>query len=63
MHRILRSLIQNYANPEGKGGEAFLLHGVYSWHSVKGVDKGKFWGDYYYVEALVRFLKNWNPYW
>ena len=63
MHRILRSLIQNYANPEVKGGEAFLLHGVYSWHSGKGVDKGNIWGDYYYVEALVRFLKNWNPYW
>lgn len=63
MHRILRSLIQNYANPKAEGGEAFLLHGVYSWHSGKGVDRGNIWGDYYYVEALIRFLKNWNPYW
>lgn len=63
MHRILRSLMTHYTNPDGKPGEPILLHGVYSWHSGKGVDEGNIWGDYYYMEALVRFWKDWNLYW
>lgn len=63
MHRILRSLIENYANREHQPGQAMLLHGVYSWHSGKGVDVGNIWGDYFYTEALIRFLKGWHPYW
>ena len=63
MHTILRSLIENYANHSHKPGEALLLHGVYSWHSGKGIDVGNIWGDYYYVEALVRFLKDWQVWW
>ena len=63
MHTILRSLIENYANHSHKPGEALLLHGVYSWHSGKGIDVGNIWGDSYYVEALVRFLKDWKVWW
>ncbi|MBE5992476.1 MAG: glucuronyl hydrolase [Paenibacillaceae bacterium] len=63
MHRILRSLVENYANPNLEEGKPVLLHGVYSWHSGKGVDEGNIWGDYYYLEALMRFYKDWNPYW
>ncbi|MBW9212332.1 MULTISPECIES: glycoside hydrolase family 88 protein [Terrabacteria group] len=60
---ILRSLMQNYANKEIKAGQAILEHGVYSWHSGKGVDEGNIWGDYYYMEAIYRQLKQWNSYW
>ena len=63
MHRILRSLMNGYANKEHKAGEPLLLHGVYSWHSGKGMDVGNMWGDYFYTEALLRFLHDWNPYW
>lgn len=63
MHRILGSLIRGYANPDKKEGAPLLLHGVYSWHSGKGVDEGNIWGDYYYMEALIRFYKDWNLYW
>ena len=62
-HRILRSLMQNYQGTEAKPGSPVLYHGVYSWHSGKGVDEGNIWGDYYYMEALVRFYKDWNLYW
>ncbi len=55
MHRILRSLMEGYANPDIREGAPVLLHGVYSWHSGKGVDEGNIWGDYYYMEALMRF--------
>lgn len=63
MHRILRSLMEHYTNPDMKEGSPILLHGVYSWHSGKGVDEGNIWGDYYYMEALMRFYKDWNLYW
>lgn len=63
MHKILTSLIDHYANRDHKPGEPLLLHGVYSWHSGKGVDVGNIWGDYYYTEALIRFWKDWKPYW
>ena len=63
MHCILRSLIERYTAPEIKPGNPVLLHGVYSWHSGKGVDEGNIWGDYYYMEALMRFYKDWNLYW
>ncbi|NEW63199.1 glucuronyl hydrolase [Granulicatella sp. zg-ZJ] len=63
MHAMLRSLIENYANKDISSGGATLLHGVYSWHSGKGVDEGNIWGDYYYLEALMRFYKDWDVYW
>lgn len=63
MHTMLRSLMDNYANREIKPGAPLLHHGVYSWHSGKGVDEGNIWGDYYYLEALIRFYKDWTPYW
>ncbi|HGN9525969.1 TPA: glycoside hydrolase family 88 protein [Streptococcus pyogenes] len=63
MHSMLRALIKDYANKDLKPGAPLLLHGVYSWHSGKGVDEGNIWGDYYYLEALLRFYKDWNPYW
>lgn len=63
MHNILRSLIENYMNAEIEPGKPVLLHGVYSWHSGKGVDEGNIWGDYFFLEALIRFYKDWNLYW
>lgn len=62
-HAMMRSLIQNYASKEIKEGAPILLHGVYSYHSGKGVDEGNIWGDYFYMEALMRYIKEWNPYW
>ena len=63
MHRILRSLMENYTAKEVTSSGPILLHGVYSWHSGKGVDEGNIWGDYFYLEALIRFYKDWNLYW
>ncbi|GAB6167997.1 glycoside hydrolase family 88 protein [Clostridium carnis] len=63
MHNILRSLIKNYTHEDVEAGKPVLLHGVYSWHSGKGVDEGNIWGDYFYLEALIRFYKDWELYW
>ena len=60
---ILRSLINNYTEKEYKEGAPILYHGVYSYHSGKGLDEGNIWGDYFYMEALFRYIKKWEPYW
>ncbi|EDS77405.1 glycoside hydrolase family 88 protein [Clostridium massiliodielmoense] len=62
MHAILRSLIENYATKKDSDSDALLLHGVYGWHANNGVDEGNTWGDYYYLEALMRFYKDWELY-
>lgn len=62
-HSILRSLIMNYARTDHQPGRPLLDHSVYSWHSGKGVDEGNIWGDYFYMEALMRFYQDWNLYW
>lgn len=63
MHSILRSLIENYVAKENEDSDALLLHGVYGWHRNNGVDEGNTWGDYFYLEALMRFYKDWELYW
>lgn len=63
LHRILRSLIHDYTAKEIRPGSPVLLHGVYSWHSLKGVDEGNIWGDYFYLEALIRLERDWQIYW
>ena len=60
---MMRSLINGYTSDDHAPKRPILYHGVYSWHSGKGVDEGNIWGDYYFMEALVRSSKSWNPYW
>jgi unsaturated chondroitin disaccharide hydrolase len=60
-HTILRSLAENYAATPAQDG--LLLHGVYSKPHNHGVDECCNWGDYFYLEALIRLLKDWDPYW
>ncbi|WP_179393834.1 glycoside hydrolase family 88 protein [Lacticaseibacillus absianus] len=60
---MLRSLIDGYTAETTSGITALLNHGVYSWHSGRGVDEGNLWGDYFYLEALIRYKKHWQMYW
>ncbi|WP_313128319.1 glycoside hydrolase family 88 protein [Anaerocolumna sp.] len=68
--RILLSLINNYSvkDPDHSNGQ--LLHGTYSKSSPyntcpdNGVDECNAWGDYYYLEALMRVNNpEWKLYW
>ncbi len=68
--KILVSLIENYSVKDTKISNGLLLHGVYAKNSPynpipedRGVDECNTWGDYFYIEALVRVLKDWNIYW
>ena len=46
-----------------------LRHGVYCksspYNTVQdyGIDEANLWGDYFYMEALTRRTRRWQPYW
>lgn len=62
-HEMLRNLINNYTTVN-EDSDGVLMHGVYSWQHNKGVDECNLWGDYFFMEALMRLHKeNWRVYW
>ncbi len=60
---ILKSLIERYSTKEDPNSNGLLLHAVYAKPENLGVDECNIWGDYFYMEALVRLLKDWDLYW
>ncbi|HYH04441.1 MAG TPA: glucuronyl hydrolase, partial [Bacillota bacterium] len=60
---ILRSLIDHYAIRPDQPSNGLIKHGVYHKSAGKGVNECCIWGDYFYLEALVRMLLSWKPYW
>jgi unsaturated chondroitin disaccharide hydrolase len=67
--KILKSLYDNFRVTDRKESNGLILHGTYSNHSPYntchhyGVDECLTWGDYFYMEALTRLIKQWKPYW
>lgn len=67
--KILKSLIDNYAAKDPKSSNGLLLHGVYAKGTPynncedRNVDECNVWGDYFYLEALMREVKDWKLYW
>lgn len=61
---ILASLAERYTSRDLPHSNALLLHGVYNKPRQHGVDEGNLWGDYFYLEALVRAARpGWRPSW
>ncbi|RAV23091.1 glycoside hydrolase family 88 protein [Paenibacillus contaminans] len=60
---IVKQLHERYTSREQEDSSALLLHGVGSVPHQSGVDEASLFGDYFYMEALVRLKKNWSPYW
>ncbi|XEC96761.1 glycoside hydrolase family 88 protein [Paenibacillus tarimensis] len=61
VHRSMTSLVQNYSS---KGDEEGLLkHGSYSVRAGVSPDDFVIWGDYFYLEALMRLEKGIPGYW
>lgn len=60
---ILDSLTEHYTTINDPNSNGVLGHGVYSLPKNLGVDECNTWGDYFYMEALVRVLHDWKPYW
>lgn len=67
--RLMKALYDTCAvkSPEESDGQ--LLHGVYGRKTPyndcidHGIDECNLWGDYYYLEGLVRLSRDWTPYW
>ncbi|SFU56362.1 glycoside hydrolase family 88 protein [Pseudoduganella namucuonensis] len=56
-------LSEGYANHDTQPGGGLLKHAVYHKPHGIGVDESCIWGDYFYLEALVRLTRTWEPYW
>ncbi|TPW31686.1 glucoronyl hydrolase [Martelella alba] len=67
--RFMKSLVDIYAVKDPKISNGLVLHGTYSKKTPfnnctpEGVDECVSWGDYYYLEALMRLSRNWSSYW
>lgn len=68
--RLLYALVSHYQVTDFAKSNGQLLHGTYSKKSPyntctpEGVDECVIWGDYFFMEALTRFLTpEWNQYW
>ena len=61
MH-MLYNLALKYTTA-GMKSNGVLGHAVYSKPNHEGVDECVIWGDYFYLEALTRLLKDWRLYW
>ena len=60
--QIVASLIGRYLAKDEKFN-GVLLHSMYSKPENKGVDECTIWGDYFFMEALVRLTRFWRCYW
>lgn len=65
---IMRNLAEHYTT-KGLESNGLLQHGVYCKEGRNGGlpglgdDECCIWGDYFYMEGLVRLQKDWNMYW
>lgn len=60
---IVDQLGAHYLLPLGQPGTGVLAHAVYHMPNKVGVDEACLWGDYFFLEALVRLTRTWESYW
>jgi unsaturated chondroitin disaccharide hydrolase len=60
---MVMTLSEQYFNHGGAAGAGLLRHAVYHKPNRIGVDESCIWGDYFYLEALTRLTRIWEPYW
>ncbi|MFB6364827.1 glycoside hydrolase family 88 protein [Paenibacillus elgii] len=63
LDRSMKSLIENYSTIGQPDAEGLLEHGSYSVRGGSAPDDYMIWGDYYYLEALLRMEKGVTGYW
>lgn len=67
--RLMLALWEHCAVKDRAVSNGLLLHGTYARDSInnpctnRGVDECNTWGDYYYLEGLVRLSRDWKTYW
>lgn len=57
---ITKSLVEKYM---GTNNEGILKSGVYFYKGGLGIDEYLIFGDYFFVELLMRLYKDWNSFW
>lgn len=60
---MLKSMIINYANTAVTGKEGLLFHATGAKPQGMCVDACLSYGDYYYLESLIRATREWKSYW
>ncbi|KOP67049.1 glucuronyl hydrolase [Bacillus sp. FJAT-18019] len=63
MKLSMTSLVQNYSTMDEPEAEGLLKHGSYYVRGNLAPDDFMIWGDYYYLEALMRMDKGIKGYW
>lgn len=67
--RLMKALYDTCAAKDRAESDGLLLHSVYGRKTPyndcidHGIDECCLWGDYYYLEGLVRLHGEWNSYW
>jgi len=62
--KIMNSLIDGYTTKDDPKSNGLLKHATYYYAGNLGIDECNIWGDYFYMEALMRFLNpDWKKYW
>jgi len=60
--KMLTSLMDNYTTRNLSFSNGLLTDGMYDRNRGHG-SECNIWGDYFYLEAIIRKTKNWNRYW
>lgn len=61
---MMEALQATYFTTDIPNSNGILKHAVYSMPHNNGVDECNIWGDYYYMEALMRIMNpQWESYW
>lgn len=63
VHRCMKSLTENYFTDDDPEAEGLLRHGSYHVRGDMSSDDFVIWGDYFYMEALMRLVKDVPGYW
>jgi hypothetical protein len=58
-----QELSEHYLSDGDVPGGGLLLHAVYHKPQRMGIDESCIWGDYFYLESLVRLSRSWQSYW
>lgn len=63
IERTMKSLITNYATIGDRHAQGLLKHGAYSVIEGKSPNAFTIWGDYFYMEALMKLQVHHKGYW
>lgn len=63
IERTLAGLVASYSTLGEPEAEGLLKHGAYNVLAGRGPDDYMIWGDYYYMEALMRIARGVPGYW